>query len=180
MTPELLKPRAGADDASGAMGSWLSSRAAAQRALQMALPCIEPLVADREVCGSGFLYIVVLDPARAPHECTFEDAVLIEHAIGDPSRWDADYRAFARAKARLSWRHGRDAHWVQTHRPHLLREGDTTLWGAVCLDGIVVGVSGAHPWYDEAFAHCVAGFLRAQAKVGAARAQEAHVLFAGR
>lgn len=36
--------------------------------------------------------------------------------------------------------------------------------GAVAIDGIVVGVSGAQPWFDEAFAGSVALFLRAMAK----------------
>jgi len=38
------------------------------------------------------------------------------------------------------------------------------LWGSVCLDGIVVGVSGAHPWWDEAFATAIAANLRAISK----------------
>ena len=37
-------------------------------------------------------------------------------------------------------------------------------WGGVALGGIVVGVSGAQPWFDEAFAGCIAHCLRALAK----------------
>ena len=51
------------------------------------------------------------------------------------------------------------------------------LWGAICLDGIVIGVSGAHPWYDEAFALAIAGWFRAEAKRAAAEAGAAGVLF---
>jgi hypothetical protein len=130
----------------------------------MSLPMIEAAMRDESVCGSGFLYIVVMDPALGPGVASFDEAVLLEHAIGDRSRWDADYAAFARAKAELSWRHAVDSQAVHHTRAHLLREGDSTLWGSVCLDGIVVGVSGAHPWYDEAFANCIAGCLRAIAK----------------
>jgi hypothetical protein len=53
---------------------------------------------------------------------------------------------------------------VQALEPYRLRAGDTNLWGAVALNGIVVGVSGAQPWFDEAFAGCIAHCLRALAK----------------
>jgi hypothetical protein len=69
-----------------------------------------------------------------------------------------------------------DAHLVQASRAHALAEGDSLLWGAVCLDGIVVGVSGAFPWYDEAFAITVAGNLRAVAKARAETARAAGAL----
>jgi len=134
---------------------------------------IEPCMSVESICGSGFLYIVVMDPALTPADACFEDAVLLEHAVGDCTRWDADYAAFARAKARVSWRSGQDSHRVQTSQPHGLREGDSLLWGSVWLDGIVVAVSGAHPWYDEAFAMCIAANLRAIAKGRHARARDA-------
>ena len=40
-------------------GSCFADRAAAERALAMALPMIEPLMRDASVVGSGFLHIVV-------------------------------------------------------------------------------------------------------------------------
>jgi hypothetical protein len=158
-------------------GSRYADADAARQALQMALPMIEPALSDERVCGSGFLYIVVMDCALTPAVATFEQAVLLEHAIGDRSRWDADYAGFARAKAEISWRHAMDSERVHSTRAHCLREGDTTLWGSVCLDGIVVGVSGAHPWYDEAFATCIAACLRALAKERLAGALAARQLF---
>lgn len=153
-----------------ARGSHFASADQARRAVDMALPMIEAAMRDPAVCGSGFLVIVVMDPALPPGEADFDQAVLIEHAIGDRSRWDADYAGFARAKARLAWQQGRDTAALQSTRPQALRPGDSLLWGSVCLDGIVVGVSGAHPWWDEAFATAVAGNLRALAKAGHARA----------
>jgi hypothetical protein len=143
-------------------GSHYLDRDAARQAVGMALPLIEALMA--EPGQSGFLCIVVMDPARRPAANTFEDAVLYEHAIGDRGRWDADYAAFARAKARLSWLHGMDSHALQALHPHLLEGGDTVLWGSAFLDGIVVGVSGGYAWYDEAIAVTVAACLRAVAK----------------
>jgi len=146
----------------------------AREALALALPMIEAAVRRERVSGGGFLHIVVLDPTARPERVPFEQAVLLEHSIGERERWDADYAGFARAKARLSWTHGLDSHSLQTLRPHLLRQGDSLLWGGVCLDGLVVACSGAHPWYDEAFATAVAAALRALVKErhAAARAQD--------
>jgi hypothetical protein len=159
-------------------GSWLGNQDAAQRALRRALPGIEPQVADPDVCGSGFLHIVIMDPALGPGDVGFDEAILAEHSVGDRSRWDADYAAFARAKARLSWTSGLDGHVVQARLPHRLREGDTLLWGGICLDGIAIGVSGAHPWYDEAFALAIAGWFRAEIKRAAGEATAGGMLFA--
>jgi hypothetical protein len=145
-------------------GSHFADADAARQAIAMALPMIEAAMSDPQVCGSGFLYIVVMDPGLHPGDVAFADAVLVEHAIGDRTRWDADYAGFARAKARLSWQHRIGSHEVQAARTHALRHGDSVLWGSVCLDGIVVGVSGAHPWFDEAFATAIAANLRAISK----------------
>lgn len=152
----------------GVRGSWYADLACAQRAIAMALPAIEAAVVRNDVSGTGFLSIVVVDPALAPGDCTFEEAILAEHHIGERAQWDADYNAFARAKARQAWLHATDTHRLHALQPHRLRAGDVAVWGAVCLDGIVVGVSGAHPWYDEAFATMVAASLRALAKEAAA------------
>ncbi|HEX5127877.1 MAG TPA: hypothetical protein VFW00_14120 [Rhodocyclaceae bacterium] len=130
----------------------------------MALPLIEAAMRYKHVGESGFLYIVVMNPARNAANSNFEDAILYEHAVGDRSKWDADYAAFAYAKTRISWKTGLDSHIVQTLQPHLLSAGDTTLWGSVSIDGYVVGVSGANACYDEAFAGVVTMCLRALVK----------------
>ena len=104
-----------------------------------------------------------------------QEAILLEHDIGERSQWDADYNAFARAKARQAWLHATDTHRLHTLQPHRLRVGDIAVWGAVCLDGIVVGASGAHPWYDEAFSTMVAAALRALVKEAAGEQQQPYV-----
>ncbi|MDB5852330.1 MAG: hypothetical protein JWR22_371 [Herminiimonas sp.] len=145
-------------------GSYLINRQAAQAAVAMSLPLITEAMKSKEVGESGFLYIVVMDPALAPAQVSFEEAILYEHAVGDREKWDADYGAFARAKAKVAWMTGRDSHAAQELQPYLMQQGDTVLWGSVVVEGIVVGVSGANPWYDEAFAGTVAMCLRALAK----------------
>jgi hypothetical protein len=142
------------------------------------LPMMMPALRDRSVSGTGFLCIVVMDPGLQPGDCSFDEAVLLEHAIGDRREWDADYAGFARAKAALSWRLGHDGHAVQSMRAHRLRGGDSLLWGGVCLEGITVGVSGAQPWWDEAFATCIAAHLRASAKAAHAEARQSGALVA--
>jgi hypothetical protein len=151
--------------------SLLLDRAAAASAVAMALPMIGSAIDNKSAGESGFFYLVVMKPGSSPASSSFEEAILYEHAVGDRSKWDADYRSFAVAKARVAWRTGMDSHVVQEQRPYLLEAGDTLLWGSVALDGIVVAASGADPWYDEAFAGAVALCLRAQAKAAAARAR---------
>jgi hypothetical protein len=160
--------------------SVFADSGAAQRALQAMLPLLESAVRDPAVCGSGFLYIVVLDPALGPNDTGFDGAVLLEHAIGDRARWDADYAALARAKARLSWLCRADTSQLQVAQAHQLREGDSLLGGGVWLNGIVVAVSGAFEWYDEAFALCIAAQLRAIARSRRADALDAGDLIARR
>jgi hypothetical protein len=145
-------------------GSFLIDRASAEQAVKMSLPMITEAMKKREVGESGFLCIVIMDPALTPLYSSFEEAILYEYAVGDRADWDADYGAFARAKARIAWRTGMDSHAVQELCPYMLLAKDTVLWGSVVLDGIVVGVSGANAWYDEAFAGTVAMCLRAIAK----------------
>lgn len=156
-------------------GSYFIDRAAAEKAVAMSLPLIHEAMKHKEVGESGFLYLVVMDPLRGPADSSFEEAILYEHAVGDRERWDADYAAFARAKALVAWRTGMDGHMVQELRPHLLAARDTVLWGSVVVDGIVVGCSGANAWYDEAFAGTVAMCLRALAKAGIAEERGRHL-----
>lgn len=146
----------------------------AERAIELAAPMLESWLRLPQVCGSGFLHVVVLDPARMDDAWrdadAVEDAVLAERSFGDRARWDADYRAFALAKARLSSRHRMDGSLVHARHPHLVRAGDTLLAGSVWFDGIVVGASGAFPMWDEAAATCIAANLRALAAAAHAEA----------
>ncbi|ANN76167.1 hypothetical protein [Bordetella flabilis] len=147
---------------------FFADRQAAQQALQLVMPMIEAAMGNREVGESGFLYIVVMNPVLCPWEADFEDAILLEHAVGDRERWDADYAAYARAKARSTWLAGRDTHGLSAVSPHLLRVGDAGVWGSAVVDGIVVATSGVNAWYDEAFSGAIAYALRAVAKGRAA------------
>lgn len=118
---------------------------------------------------SGALHVVIMDPGARPGETLFDDAILYEASFGDRERWDWDYARAARAKARLAWETRRNGAEIQSLAPHLLQRGDTRLHGGVWLDGIAVGVSGAHAWFDEALGGTVALLLRAIAKEQAAR-----------
>lgn len=154
-----------------ASGSYFINRDAAEKAVRLSLPMIHEAMKLKEVGESGFLYIVVMDPLRRPGNSSFEEAILYEYAVGDREKWDADYGAFARAKARVAWRTGLDSHLVQELQPHLLAAGDTVLWGSAVMDGIIVGVSGANPWFDEVFAGTVAMWLKGLAKGAAVSAR---------
>jgi hypothetical protein len=139
-----------------------ADRAAAERAVALARPSIEAALKEPAVSGLGVLHVVVLDAARPPHECGFDAALLHEQSLGAPrERWDVDYAAYARDKARLSWRHAMDSRRLQLLAPHLLAGDDSALWGGIWLDGLVVAASGAMPWWDEAFSLMVAAHVRA-------------------
>jgi hypothetical protein len=147
----------------------LLDQAAVRRVIERARPIFENVANDRRVNQSGVLHLVIMDPSISPAEGAFEQAILHEESFGlDVSEWDADYAEFARAKARLSWRTGRESHLLQTAQPFRLARGDTALWGSVVLDGLVVAVSGAEPAYDEALSGVVAMLLRAEAKMARA------------
>jgi hypothetical protein len=156
---------------------FFADREAAGLALRLVMPMIEAALSRQEIGESGCLYIVIMNPALHPWEATFEQAILLEHAVGDPEKWDADYAAYARAKARTTWQNGRDTHGLSGVSPHRLRAGDAGVWGSAIVDGIVVATSGVHPWYDEAFSGALAYALRAVAK--AAAHQRAPSLYLG-
>ena len=137
----------------------LLTQALAQEALDRLKPMLEAAIGDPDVCATGALAVVVLNPVCAHLDQGFDESILLEHGFGDRDAWDADHAGSAREKARLSWESGEDSRIAQA-RPHLLRAGDTLVGGGVNLDGLVVGVSGAHPWYDEAFAMSLAAMLR--------------------
>lgn len=145
-------------------GSHYVTRETAKAAVEMVLPMIHEAMKKKEIGESGFLYLVVMNPALTPAHCSFEDAILYEYSVGDRQRWDADYAAYAYMKARAAWRTGRDGHAVHELFPHLMTAADPVLYGSVVVDGIVVAASGANPWYDEAFAGTVAMCIKAMAK----------------
>lgn len=137
-------------------------RALADSALDLVWPALVKGAADRSVCGTGSLHVVIINPTM-PSSAPFPSTILCERSF-NRHNWDTDYAWYARKKAELSWRTGLDSHVVLTQFPHLLIQGDVQVWGSVCLDGIVVGVSGAHPWFDEAFATMVAAAVRSLTK----------------
>lgn len=151
--------------------SRFAGAATAAEAVARTLPFIEAALADPAVSGLGVLHLVLLDPAAEP-ATDFTQAVLHEQSVGDTRRWDADYAAFARDKARLSWRHRMDSRRLQWMEPHRLLGDDSLLWGGVCLDGLVVAASGAQPAWDEAFALAVAGTWRCLALQAALATRE--------
>ena len=136
-------------------------RADAVQAVALVRPAIEQALGDPAVSGLGVLHLVILDPTARPGERAFDAAVLHEASIGDRARWDVDYAAYARGKARSAWRHGMDTRRLAALEPHRLANDDSPLAGGICFDGIVAAASGAMPQWDEAFALMVAGVLRA-------------------
>lgn len=150
----------------GQSDAALCDARAARRAIELATPLLAAACRDAALGDSGHLHIVVMNPLRSSTDSTFEDAILIEASFGDDAREDERYARYARDKARLSWRLGRDGLALQQQFSQHLRAGDTTLGGAVVLDGLVVATSGCLEVYDEALSGCVAMCLRGVVKAG--------------
>ena len=93
--------------------SYFIGRSTAEKAVHLTLPMIHAAMANGEAGESGFLYIVIMKPGYGPLTSSFEEAILYEHAIGDRTKWDADYGAFARAKAKVAWKTGWMAMWFR-------------------------------------------------------------------
>jgi hypothetical protein len=141
----------------------LIGRETARQAVGVVRPLFERAVQTKDLGDSGAAHVVVMDPYARPGAVAFEQALLYEESF-NREHWDADYAMYARAKARLAWRTGRDTDGLARRAPQLLQPGDTLLGGGIWIDGIVVAVSGMYAWYDEALAASVAWFLRAIAK----------------
>jgi hypothetical protein len=142
-----------------------------ERAFDLASPLIEATLDQPDVSADRVLHVVVVDPDPP----RFDDAVLAERRFGHAlTSGGVDYRGFARAKAQLAWRTSLDTRQVQHNAPHLLRAGDTLLWGSACRDGLIVAASGAQPWFDEAFSGVILELVRAlvHARRRALRAHE--------
>jgi hypothetical protein len=140
------------------------------RAFDLASPLIGAALDQPDVSGDRVLHVVVVDPDPP----RFDDAVLAERSFGRAITSGVDYQGLARAKAQLAWRTSLDTRQVQQSAPHLLRAGDTLLWGSACRDGLIVAASGAQPWFDEAFSGVVLELVRAlvQARRRALRSHE--------
>jgi hypothetical protein len=140
--------------APGGRDNFEASGLAAQvaRALDALEPCIAVMIADESVSGEHAMHLVVMDPAAPRDRVPFESAILLERSVGARDAWKADYAHYAHAKARLAWREGVSTSAIVDDAPARLRPGDLVVEGAVCRYGWIVAASGAHPWYDTAFA----------------------------
>jgi hypothetical protein len=107
------------------------------------------------------LHILALKPG-VPYEANTTLPILWEAQVGSPSEWEWDYRKFAEAKARLSWRTGLSSREVLQSKMHLIEKGDTVYYGSVVMDGLIVGVSGVQEYFDEMFARMTAAALCAK------------------
>lgn len=137
--------------------SYLLDKGTAQKAVEMVMPLILAAMESR-VFKRRHLHIVVLDPAVTPNN---DLPVLYENSIGDVSQWEHPYDQIARSKADLTWKWGIPTRELQLRMPHVLQPGDTLFGGSACVDGIVVGVSGVQPHFDEMIATMVAAACKA-------------------
>jgi hypothetical protein len=113
-------------------------------AVAMLRPVIEAAIADTDVSADRALAIVVVDGAHA------DDGPLAEYGFGAAGHTRVDYSVYARDKARIA-AHERADTSVVREREAQKGSADLPLVGGVHRRGVTVGVSGAMPWFDEAF-----------------------------
>lgn len=145
--------------------SYLLSVDDIMKAIDMVCPAIRAAMESGAIKRKD-LHIVVMNPATRPFEVEREeDAILYEVSFGDPSTWEHDYKAIARAKAIASWRTGLPTHVVVQTMPYLLQANedysDTPYYGSVNLLGMPVGASGVEAWNDEMISYWIAAACRA-------------------
>jgi len=109
----------------------------------------------KEHVNKSHMHVVVLQPG-VPYVEGADLPILFEVSFGDSSDWEKwdgkSYKEFAYGKAHLSWRTGMSSREVVLTKPHLLLPGDCRLWGSSVYGGVVTGISGVQPFFDEMFA----------------------------
>jgi hypothetical protein len=125
------------------------------------LPGIMSAMTSKHVKRSD-LHVVVLIPG-VQYESIKSMPILFEYQIGDTSKWEWPYDQYARGKARITWRTGLSSREVILMKPHLMERGDPRYWGSCIIDGVIVGVSGVQPHFDELFARMTAAAICAEA-----------------
>jgi hypothetical protein len=88
------------------------------------------------------------------------DASLGEYSFGNAVRTPVDYAAYAREKAVVARRERLDTSVVR-ERGAARGAADLPPAGGIHRRDITVGVSGAQPWFDEAFGITVVELLHA-------------------
>lgn len=115
-------------------------------------------------------HIVVLVPAMEDaRETDYPDYpdyptkayVLYEYSHGNKD-WEHPYDNIARCKALQLWTDRNDGRTASI--PHLLFSGDTSYWGGVKREGIVVACSGVQPWFDRMISGMVADIIIAMSQ----------------
>lgn len=145
--------------------SLLLDESTAKKAVEMVLPAIMRAIAALTF-KRRHLHIVICDPAFLPSDATPEwqwrnNGIVYQHSLQDDDEWEHPYDTIALSKTYLSWRYGMPTQILQSRCPHLLTSGDTIYFGSAVCDGLVVGVSGVQPWFDQMVAAWVLEACRA-------------------
>lgn len=145
--------------------SVLLTKDRAEEAVQMIMPAIRQLM-ENSTPPQSDLHIVIADPVLIPGdpEATRlwgSTGIIYEESLGNRKKWKHSYDIIARSKTHLSWRYGMSSQVLQVRCPYLLQPGSTIWFGSAVSDGLVVGVSGLAPYYDQMIASWVLEACRA-------------------
>lgn len=134
--------------------SRLLTQGVARTAVEFVLPSVQALIRGNTLKRGDLHIVIAMQPAvcRRGHMVEvggFEECIIYEHSLGEPSTWASPFDKIARSKGLLSWERGMSTQQIQALAPHLLEPGDTSYYGSVFSDGIVVACSGVQPFFDH-------------------------------
>jgi len=131
--------------------AFLTAKQAGEAFDAFVRPSIQHAI-NKENVNKSHMHVVVLQPG-VPYVEGADLPILFEVSFGEMEDWEVkSYKECAYGKARLSWRTGLSSREVVLTKPHLLLPGDCRLWGSSVYGGVVTGISGVQPFFDEMFA----------------------------
>lgn len=149
--------------ASSNVGPAILTPALVRSAFDLVRPLIERVLASDATNRDFLVAVVAAMPSihRSSATDDFEASTLLVAEIGDTAAMEPRFRRMAISKAERSVRSGRATADLP---PHYFHHGDTTSWGSVILDDIVVACCGVQSFNDEMFAMWIAAAIKSEAK----------------
>ncbi|WP_070971266.1 hypothetical protein [Vibrio sonorensis] len=120
-------------------------RSIASDAVKLVRPSIDQLFT---ITNRQQLHIVIMNPCLKPWEASFEQAVLYQTSIGNPSEWTIPFDEYALEKAKQAWRDNKPNIVKQVIHPSSLCQSDLLFYGSFVYGDIVVACSGVEQWFD--------------------------------
>ena len=135
----------GEDKAKKKGESYILDKDLVKKAIEIVMPAIRTCM-EGKIFKRKCLSICVLEPKKGK--------VLHTENIKD-EEWDHDFEKIASSKAKVSYKGKTDTALISLRKPWSFEVGDTIYPGGVYYKGLVIGVSGVEPYFDEMIANWI-------------------------